>query len=187
MTLEETTIETPIGAITIVARGDALVGAEFTDGLDRSAWLRRRLGQWFGECGFRDRKDPAGASARLRAYFAGDLAALRGQPVEMHGTDFQRRVWEALREIPAGCTESYGALARRIGAPTAIRAVGAANGSNPVGIFVPCHRVIAANGSLHGYGGGLDRKAWLLRHEGATFRDEAGRTSPERRSSLFAP
>jgi len=101
----------------------------------------------------------------LDAYLAGDLAALDALRVSLRGTDFQRRVWSALRAIPAGTTASYGDLARTVGAPRAVRAVGAANGANPVSIIVPCHRVIGSDGSLTGYGGGIDRKAWLLAHE----------------------
>ena len=110
---------------------------------------------------------------RLKAYFAGDIAAIDAIPADSAGTDFQRKVWKTLRKIPAGETWSYNRLARRIGRPEAIRAVGAANGANPISVVVPCHRVIGANGSLTGYGGGLDRKAWLLRHEGVRLEDAA--------------
>jgi methylated-DNA-[protein]-cysteine S-methyltransferase len=103
---------------------------------------------------------------RLRDYLAGDLAAIDDIPTECAGTPFQREVWAALRKIPAGQTWSYAALARHIGRPAAVRAVGLANGANPIGVVVPCHRVIGADGSLTGYGGGLERKRWLLRHEG---------------------
>jgi len=105
--------------------------------------------------------------AILTRYFAGETDALDVIDVEMNGTSFQRRVWAALRDVKAGTTVSYGEIARRIGAPSAVRAVGAANGANPVAIVVPCHRVIGGNGSLTGYGGGLERKQWLLRHEQA--------------------
>jgi methylated-DNA-[protein]-cysteine S-methyltransferase len=119
----------------------------------------------------------AGSSRAVRAaidaYFAGDLGAIDRIPVETGGTPFQREVWAALRRIPAGETMSYGALAARIERRSAVRAVGRANGANPVGIVVPCHRVIGADASLTGYGGGLDRKRWLLRHEGATHADGA--------------
>ena len=103
----------------------------------------------------------------MQAYFAGELDAIENLPVETGGTAFQRQVWAALRQIPRGQTESYGELAARIGRPRAVRAVGLANGANPVGIVVPCHRVIGANGTMTGYGGGVDRKRWLLEHEGA--------------------
>jgi methylated-DNA-[protein]-cysteine S-methyltransferase len=108
---------------------------------------------------------------RLKAYFAGDIAAIEDIPAESGGTEFQRKCWKMLRKIPAGKTWSYNQLARRIGRPAAVRAVGAANGANPISVVVPCHRVIGADGSLTGYGGGLDRKLWLLRHEGASLND----------------
>jgi methylated-DNA-[protein]-cysteine S-methyltransferase len=116
--------------------------------------------------------NPAGLTAALAAYFAGELTAIDGLPVaDVEGTEFQHSVWRALREIPCGETRSYGDIARRIGKPAAVRAVGLANNANPIGIVVPCHRVIGADGSLTGYGGGLDRKRWLLAHERS-----AGRT-----------
>jgi len=105
----------------------------------------------------------------LEAYFDGELSALDTIPVLAKGTPFQQQVWTALRTIPAGTTLSYSALAQQIGRPTAVRAVGLANGSNPIGVVVPCHRVIGANGTLTGYGGGINRKSWLLTHEGAKF------------------
>ena len=101
----------------------------------------------------------------LERYFAGELDALDEVQVEMNGTDFQRRVWSALRDVKAGRTASYSDVARSIGSPAAVRAVGAANGANPVAVIVPCHRIIGTNGTLTGYGGGLERKQWLLRHE----------------------
>ena len=104
---------------------------------------------------------------RLERYFAGDLGALASVRVDPGGTVFQRRVWSALRQLPPGRTASYGDLARAVGAAGAARAVGAANGSNPVAIVIPCHRVIGADGGLTGYAGGVERKQWLLRHEGS--------------------
>jgi methylated-DNA-[protein]-cysteine S-methyltransferase len=103
----------------------------------------------------------------LAAYFGGELDALADVPVKTEGTAFQRDVWNALRRIPAGATISYGQLAANVGRPTASRAVGLANGSNPISIVLPCHRVIGANGALTGYGGGIERKRWLLEHERA--------------------
>jgi methylated-DNA-[protein]-cysteine S-methyltransferase len=105
---------------------------------------------------------------QLRAYFAGELRKF-DLPLRMEGTSFQRLVWEGLLEIPYGATASYAELARRIGHPGASRAVGAANARNPIGLIVPCHRVIGANGTLTGYGGGLNRKEWLLRHEASVI------------------
>lgn len=108
----------------------------------------------------------SGVRRALEAYFAGDPHAIGGIRVETAGTAFQREVWAALRSIPVGQTLSYGALARRINRPRSVRAVGLANGANPISIVVPCHRVIGADASLTGYGGGLERKRWLLEHEG---------------------
>ena len=109
---------------------------------------------------------PSPARRALEAYMAGELGAIDDLAVETAGTPFQRAVWAGLREIPVGETLTYAALAARIGKPAAVRAVGAANGANPVGVVVPCHRVIGADGSLTGYGGGMERKRWLLTHEG---------------------
>lgn len=114
---------------------------------------------------------PEWLSAPLSRYFAGDISALEHIPLLLEGTPFQKTVWAALRRIPAGQTWSYAELASQTGNAKACRAVGSANGRNPCGLVVPCHRVIAADGSLGGYSGGLDVKRWLLRHEGAAFRE----------------
>ncbi len=111
--------------------------------------------------------DPHGAAEALLAWLAGDLTALDRVPVDPPGTPFQRAVWAELRRIPAGTTLSYGDLAVRMGDPAATRAVARANAQNPVGLFIPCHRVIGTDGRLTGYAGGLHRKRWLLAHEGA--------------------
>jgi len=164
MTLEVAEFHSPIGTIMLAVRDGALAALVFAEGWpDRRARLVKR----FGDVDLRGAADPAGVSGRLAAYFAGDLGALDAIPVDPGGTPFQRRVWAALRTIPAGETVSYQTLARRIGTPTAVRAVGAANRTNPIGIVVPCHRVIGADGSLTGYGGGIERKRWLLTHERA--------------------
>lgn len=163
--LDRAEVATPIGRVLLLAEDGRLVGLEFSDKRDRVAVLRRQIARAIGPFDERPARDAAGAGARLRRYFAGDALALDDQPVTSYGTDFQRRVWRALRRIPAGRTLSYAGLARRIGHPTAVRAVAAANGANPVALFVPCHRVIASDGSPHGYGGGLARKRWLLAHE----------------------
>ena len=179
--LDVATLETPVGQVTVFARGASLGGLEFSDRASRVSGLHRHLERALGGFTACPHQDPAGAATRLRAYFAGDLDTLDLQPVEFHGTPFQIRVWQALRGIPRGRTESYGALAARVGTPNAQRAVGAANGRNPIALFVPCHRVIASDGTLHGYGGGLDRKAWLLTHEGA-WGGELGLELPGTRS-----
>ena len=115
--------------------------------------------------------EPGAASAAVRdglaAYFAGELAALKAIPWTIGGTAFQRQMWNALAEIPLGETTTYARLAERLGRPAAVRAVGAANGANPIAVVVPCHRVIGSGGALTGYGGGVERKRWLLAHEGA--------------------
>ena len=158
-------LDTPIGELGIAADGAGrLCAVEWTDQEDR---LERSLRLQFGARGFSltPAKNPAGLTAALDAYFRGDLEAIDGLTVAARGTDFQRAVWRALRRIPCGQTTSYGKLAQRIGRPAAVRAVGHANGANPVSVVVPCHRVIGADGSLTGYGGGIERKRWLLAHE----------------------
>ena len=154
----------PIGTLLLVWSGETLRALDFGDHETR---FERLLRVHYGTA----RPEPARAPASIRdpieAYFHGELTAIDAVPVETNGTPFQQQVWKALREIPAGHTTSYGALAARIGRAGASRAVGLANGSNPVGLVVPCHRVIGANGALTGYGGGIDRKRWLLDHEQA--------------------
>lgn len=153
----------PIGTIFLVSDGRALHALDFEDCETRALRLLQR---YHGPCELVPGRTP-GVAERIAAYFAGELAALDAMPVQTGGSAFQRRVWRALRRIRAGSTISYGRLAAAIGAPTASRAVGLANGANPIALVVPCHRVIGADGSLTGYGGGLSRKAWLLRHEGS--------------------
>jgi O-6-methylguanine DNA methyltransferase len=164
-------IAAPPGALLLVAAeapdGPALVALDFEDRRPRLAAL---LAGRFGQRELAPASDPFGLSAPLAAYLEGDLDALQGVPVWLAGSPFQRRVWQALREIPPGATESYGALARRIGRPGAARAVGHANARNPVALVVPCHRVIGAAGALTGYAGGIARKRWLLAHEAAAGR-----------------
>jgi len=158
-------INTPIGEMVIVADHEGSLRA--VDWADYEPRMMRLLRRYYGANGFRlePGKNPHGLSDEINRYFAGDLAALDTLPVETAGTPFQRAVWHALRDIPCGTTVTYTNLAQKIGKPTAMRAVGLANGSNPVGVIVPCHRVIGADGSLTGYGGGIDRKRWLLEHE----------------------
>lgn len=168
---------TPCGELLIATDDDGALRA--LDWADHEFRMRQLLRQQYS-------KDAVQLAAAARAvsdagrvlgsYFAGDLRAIEALVVRTGGTPFQRAVWAALRTIPAGQTVSYGALAQRLNRPSAMRAVGMANGANPVSIVVPCHRVIGANGSLTGYGGGLPRKRWLLEHEGvrvAEFRRAA--------------
>ena len=177
--LETVRMETPIGLLVVVAREGKLVAVSFRDRADD---LVRQLEQRFGPLSFDERPDPGGIAGRLRAYFAGDLAVLDTIAADPGGTPFQQRVWAELRTIPTGSTVSYSELARRVDAPDAVRAVGAANGRNPIPIVIPCHRVIGADGSLTGYGGGLDRKRWLLAHEGVKAPALQTRLSFEARS-----
>jgi methylated-DNA-[protein]-cysteine S-methyltransferase len=159
-------VPTPTGAMLIVSDDEhRLRAVDWEDHQDRM-WrlLRRRYGE--NAVALKETSRASAARRALDDYFEGDLDALAQAPVATNGTHFQSGVWAALREIPAGATLSYGALAIRIGRPKAVRAVGLANGANPIALFVPCHRVIGADSSLTGYGGGLDRKRWLLAHEG---------------------
>jgi methylated-DNA-[protein]-cysteine S-methyltransferase len=160
-------IGTPIGTLLLVAGETGVCVLDFDGDAET---VREALGRRFGEVELRRRRDPGGFSARVRDYFAGELRALDAIPADPGGTPFQAAVWRALRGIPAGRTASYAAIAQRIGRPSAVRAVGAANGRNPVALIIPCHRVIGADGSLTGYGGGIERKRWLLAHEGAATR-----------------
>jgi methylated-DNA-[protein]-cysteine S-methyltransferase len=161
-------IDTPIGEMFIVADHEGNLRA--VDWTEYEARMLRLLRLHYGEHGFRlqPARNPYDLAKTMARYFGGDLQAVETLPVRTGGTPFQRQVWRALREIICGTTVSYAKLAERIGQPTAVRAVGLANGSNPVGIVVPCHRVIGSNGSLTGYGGGIERKRWLLAHEGAS-------------------
>lgn len=156
-TMLHTTIDSPVGDLLLVGDGRALHGLYMTEA-PRPMPVRP---EW-------RRDDAAFATARrqLGEYFAGERTAF-DLSLTLNGTPFQRSVWDALREIPYGRTMSYGELARRIGRPSAVRAVGLANGRNPVSVVVPCHRVIGADGSLTGYGGGVERKRFLLALERA--------------------
>lgn len=157
-------IDTPIGELLIVADRDGNLRA--VDWLEHEVRMLRLLRLHYSASGFRiEPALPNALTNAIERYFAGDLQAIAKLPVQTAGTRFQREVWRSLREIPCGATLSYAELAGRIGRPAAIRAVGLANGSNPVGIVVPCHRVIGSDGSLIGYGGGIKRKRWLLDHE----------------------
>ena len=170
--------DSPVGEILLTTDDAGLLRAlDFHDHEDR---MRRLLRLQYKVFDLRDGKPSKAIRGPLAAYFAGDHAALASISVATCGTAFQRDVWAALREIPVGTTKSYGAIAADVGKPGASRAVGLANGSNPVAIVVPCHRVIGTNASLTGFGGGLHRKRWLLEHEGVSIapdRPIPGRTS----------
>ena len=147
---------TPVGEMNLVCDGEGC--------LHLYGWYEHsKLPSRFSDA--TPRRDPFGLSTAMGDYFRGDVTVIDKLPVVFSGTPFQVKVWNALRTIPAGQTTSYGALAKEIGEPKAVRAVGLANGANPVAVIVPCHRVIGSDGSLTGYGGGLERKKWLLAHE----------------------
>lgn len=163
-TVRTTTLDTPAGpvrlAVAVAGGAERVVALAFEDHFERvSSRVRKRLGEaeWV--------EGETAAAGSVRRYLAGDLAAIDDVEVDATGTPFQERVWRALRTIPAGETRSYRELAAAIGAPGAVRAVGTANGANPVWLVVPCHRVVRSDGSVGGYGGGPDRKRWLLEHE----------------------
>jgi methylated-DNA-[protein]-cysteine S-methyltransferase len=157
-------LPSPIGTLLVVTDEDGRLRAlEFDDHDARLMTLLRR--HYDDKFTLTQERAPAHVAGALRSYFAGRLDAVAQLPVATGGTPFQRLVWSALRLIPAGQTVSYGELASSIGRPGASRAVGLANRANPIGIVVPCHRVIGANGKLTGYAGGLERKQWLLDHE----------------------
>jgi methylated-DNA-[protein]-cysteine S-methyltransferase len=158
------TLECPIGTIILVSRGSNLCAVDFSDYESR---LRTLLERRYPGYSLHRQPDPNGFTHCLRRYFDGNAAAFDSVEVETGGTLFQQSVWLALREIPLGTTVSYGELAIRIGRPSTARAVGYANSLNPVGIVLPCHRVIGRNGDLTGYAGGMHRKQWLLEHERA--------------------
>lgn len=163
MTLTLDRIGSPVGEVLVATDAEGAVRAlDFHDYEDR---MRRLLHRHYGPVELVEGRAPETVRRAVEAYFGGDLTAFDAVVVKTGGTVFQQAVWAALRAIPAGETRSYGQLAAAIGSPRAVRAVGLANGSNPVGVIVPCHRVIGANGTLTGYAGGLERKRWLLAHE----------------------
>jgi methylated-DNA-[protein]-cysteine S-methyltransferase len=158
-------INTPTGRVMIVMDGEQRLRA--LDWEDHEPRMQRLLRQHYGKIRLREETRTRAVIRAIGAYFDGDLVAVANLATATNGTDFQCAVWGALRHIAPGETISYGMLAARIGQPTAVRTVGLAIGANPIAIVVPCHRVIGANGALTGYGGGLERKRWLLAHERA--------------------
>lgn len=179
LVLSRAILPTPLGDMMALASDTGLCALEFKGPQDRLTRLEARLSRHFPPHDIIDRETATIAAARawLRDYFGGTPGDANAIPLDLRGADFEVRVWAALRTIPLGTTTSYGTIATALGAPGASRAVGAANGANPVAIVVPCHRVIGASGALTGYGGGLDRKTWLLDHE--------RRWSTQSQASLF--
>ncbi len=166
MEITEWKMESPIGALRLAASDAGLCRVSFSE-----EDSRRELARRFGEIRLADAPPRRTILERARKmlvrYFAGEREEFAGLPLDAGGTEFQREVWECLRTIPRGETRSYGEVAAAVRRPAAVRAVGSANRSNPIAIIVPCHRVIGRDGALRGYAGRLDRKEWLLRHEGA--------------------
>jgi len=160
-------LRTPIGTALLVTDADGVLRA--LDWEDYEPRMKDLLRLQYGAVLLKDARAPADIRAALTGYFKGDLDCLTKIRWRVAGTPFQHKVWTALPKIPAGTTMSYGALAARLDVPKAMRAVGHANGSNPISVVVPCHRLIGANGSLVKYGGGLERKRWLLEHEGVVL------------------
>jgi methylated-DNA-[protein]-cysteine S-methyltransferase len=158
------TIESPIGNIIIVVDEGEMCALDFAGYEERMMKLLKRR---YADVQLKQADNPQGFSDCVKNYLAGDFKSLDAIPVNTGGTLFQQQVWNALREIPTGQTFTYAELAAKIGRPKATRAVGMTNSLNPIAIVLPCHRVVGANASLTGYAGGLDRKHWLLRHEGA--------------------
>ena len=163
MQLELDRWKSPMTTLLLVTDDEGILRAlDFAEKEDR---MHRLLRLHYGQYTLRDGAAPASVKKAIKAYFDGGMEALDEIQVATNGTPFQRKVWKALREIPSGTTISYGMVATQVGHPGASRAVGTANGANPIGIVVPCHRVIGAGGKLTGYAGGLSHKQWLLDHE----------------------
>ena len=158
----------PLGELTLTASASALTGVYFPTSRHGPPERGRGNAERGGEAA---QAIIAAVRRQLGEYFAGSRTTF-DLPLDAEGTEFEKRVWALLRAIPYGATTSYGALARRLGDPALSRAVGAANGKNPIPIIVPCHRVVGSKGELTGFGGGLDRKRWLLEHEGALLKLE---------------
>ncbi|MBN9581314.1 MAG: methylated-DNA--[protein]-cysteine S-methyltransferase [Afipia sp.] len=161
-------LKTPIGTALLVSDEHGRIRA--LDWSDCEARLHRLLRRHYGAIILKAGPAPQAITAALNDYFAGDLGRLAAIPWDTNGTPFQRKVWRALQTIPPGATASYGEMAARLKLANAARAVGLANGANPISVVVPCHRLIGADGALTGYAGGLARKQWLLAHEGAAIR-----------------
>jgi methylated-DNA-[protein]-cysteine S-methyltransferase len=161
-------LETPIGPALVVTDADGWLRA--FDWEDHAERIKGLLRLQYGAVELKEAGAPKLIRSVLTQYFDGDLEALKSVEWRIAGTPFQQKVWHALPKIPAGTTMTYGAMAAKLGSPNAMRAVGHANGSNPISVVIPCHRLIAADGSLVKYGSGLARKRWLLTHEGVMLK-----------------
>jgi methylated-DNA-[protein]-cysteine S-methyltransferase len=175
-------IDSVIGTLLLISDGERLCALDYADYEGRMMMLLRRH---YREFRLRDRRDPQDCRGRIQAYLAGDLSCLNGIPVNTGGTAFQQEVWSTLRTIPPGAVLSYGEMAARLGRPMSYRAVGMTNALNPVAIVIPCHRLVGVDGALTGYAGGLERKRWLLRHEGVDLMEltSGGTVTKDKRTS----
>ena len=169
-------LQTPIGMALLVTDASGVLRA--LDWEEYEPRMRQLLRLQYGAVVLKDARAPRDLKSALTAYFKGDLDRLKTIKWRVAGTPFQRNVWTALSKIPPGTTMTYGALAAQLGMPKALRAVGHANGSNPLSVVVPCHRLIGADGSLVKYGGGVERKRWLLAHEGVDLTPPPQRGAP---------
>jgi O-6-methylguanine DNA methyltransferase len=181
MKIRYTTMTSPVGPIALAWIGETVVAVNMDEAVQRTEWgsaysedgplarMEAYLARRFGAVEL-VRDDDAPPALAMRRYFEGDPDALDRVPVDPGGTEFQASIWEGLRRIPAGGTTTYGELAASVGRPGAARAAGGAVGGNPIPLIIPCHRVVGSDERLTGFGGGLDRKRWLLEHEGAAFR-----------------
>jgi methylated-DNA-[protein]-cysteine S-methyltransferase len=189
MRIRYTTFASPVGSITVAWKGETVVCVHMDEAVNRTSWrtryrsaapierLRSELSERFGDVELEHAGPGARPARAFRRYFAGDRHALDRLAVDPGGTPFQAKVWKRLRAIPAGRTMTYGELADAVGAPGAARAAGGAVGSNPIPVIIPCHRVVGSDRKLTGFGGGLERKLWLLEHEGAAMRRRAPRAA----------
>ena len=166
-------LETPIGVALLVTDAEGVLRA--LDWEDYAPRMKELLRLQYGAVVLKEARAPRQMLKALSAYFKGDLDRLGTIQWRVAGTPFQQKVWHALPKVPVGTTMSYGALAAKLKAPNAMRAVGHANGSNPISVVLPCHRLIGTNGSLVKYGGGLSRKKWLLEHEGVVLKPASAR------------
>ncbi|MEO1590795.1 MAG: methylated-DNA--[protein]-cysteine S-methyltransferase [Cyanobacteria bacterium J06632_22] len=183
-------LDSPIGDIFVVVDETTLCAVDFAGYEDRMMTLLHRR---YGEVELVEDRNPLGVTERLAAYLQGELASLDDLPVSTGGTPFQQQVWQQLRAIAPGTVWTYGELAQRLNHPKAVRAVGMANSLNPVSIVLPCHRVVGANRKLTGYAGGLDRKRWLLAHEGVplindkvALKSQSQPSTPQDQLSMFS-
>ena len=182
MDLYQHELESPVGIVYVISDGTNLRAVDFSGYEPR---MHRLLARHYDRYVIHAARQASDDCTHLKDYFAGDLHAIDNLAVATNGTEFQRAIWAALRTIPAGTTVSYASIADQVGRPKACRAVGLANGSNPIAIVVPCHRVIGTNHNLTGYGGGIERKQWLLKHEGAVVAEQSRRNTRQQPRELF--